>query len=432
MTAAARSVEWKRVFQSLSVILLALCILAGLQDDAHANRKKKRAPAYAPPYAEMVVDLGSGRVLKAVNADSPRFPASITKVMTIYLLFEAVEAGRFSLDSDLEVSRFAASQPPSKLGLRPGSTITVEQAILALITKSANDVAVVVAENLAGSQEAFARQMTRKARSLGMADTTFRNASGLPDRAQVTTARDLITLGVAIKRDFPDRYEMFSRRSFTFRGAVHRNHNRLLGRVKGVDGIKTGFTRASGFNLLTSARQGDRQIMTVVLGGSSGRARDQRVAALVADHLPDAVATTRLAAIGRKRAPAAEAPAPVERPEAAAVAAADPIATASSTRLDAKPAARRRIRPAETDRSSGARPCGRRPRGQGRRGRAAPRCPRADPRRARRTGDGVGHGRTAPAPETPGRAEPRARTDAARHRAGDRRGRLDYPARRDR
>ncbi len=289
MTSLSSSFDWKRFFQVISVITLACAILGGLGDDADARKRKKRiSRSYTPPYSEMVVDINSGRVLRAVNPDDARFPASITKVMTLYLLFEQIQKGKMSLSTPLEVSAVAASQAPSKLGLRPGSTIAVEDAILALVTKSANDVAVTVAENIAGDQDSFARLMTSKARALGMSRTTFRNASGLPNPQQVTTARDLVRLGVAMKRDFPKFYPYFKTRAFAYNGAVHRNHNRLLGRVDGVDGIKTGYTRASGFNLLTSAREGNRQIMTVVLGGRSGGARDARVAQLVGNYLGSA------------------------------------------------------------------------------------------------------------------------------------------------
>jgi D-alanyl-D-alanine carboxypeptidase len=231
--------------------------------------------------------------LQATHADALRHPASITKVMTLYMLFEQVERGRFKLNSELPVSRFAASQKPSKLNLPAGSTISVEDAIKALVTKSANDVAVVVAEAIGGSEERFGHMMTAKARSIGMSRSVFRNASGLPNPAQVTTARDLVTLGRAVHDRFPRFYHYFNTRSFEFDGYAYRNHNKLLGRIEGVDGIKTGFTRASGFNLLTSARADGRHLITVVLGGRSGRARDAQVAALVEEHLPRAVAGRR-------------------------------------------------------------------------------------------------------------------------------------------
>jgi D-alanyl-D-alanine carboxypeptidase len=287
----------------LSVLRLGLTVLAALMfilatavPEAEAARKKRKHYApYNPPYASIVVDINSGRTLQATHADALRHPASITKVMTLYMLFEQIERGRFKLDSELRVSRFAASQKPSKLGLSAGSTIAVEDAIKALVTKSANDVAVVVAEAIGGSEERFGQMMTAKARSIGMSRSVFRNASGLPNPAQVTTARDLVTLGRAVHDRFPRFYHYFNTRSFEFDGYAYRNHNRLLGRVEGVDGIKTGFTRASGFNLLTSARADGRHLITVVLGGRSSRARDAQVAALVEAHLPRAVAGRRTA-----------------------------------------------------------------------------------------------------------------------------------------
>jgi len=248
---------------------------------------------YNPPYASIVVDVKTGKTLHAENADAIRFPASLTKVMTLYLVFERLEQGRLRLDTPLRVSARAAAEPPSKLGLRPGSTISVENAILALVTRSANDVAAVIAENLGGSEEAFAREMTSTARAMGMSKTVFRNPHGLPDRAQVTTARDLSILAIAVQDRFPEQYKYFQRRSFAFAGKTHRNHNRLLGRVEGVDGIKTGFIRASGFNLMTNAKTRDRHIVTIVLGGRSGAHRDGIVERLVENNLPRAFAGAR-------------------------------------------------------------------------------------------------------------------------------------------
>jgi D-alanyl-D-alanine carboxypeptidase len=278
----------------LTVLAALIFVLATAVPQAEAARKKRKKFApYNPPYASIVVDINSGRTLQATHADALRHPASITKVMTLYMLFEQIERGRFKLNSELPVSRFAASQKPSKLGLPAGSTIAVEDAIKALVTKSANDVAVVVAEAIGGSEERFGQMMTAKARSIGMSRSVFRNASGLPNPAQVTTARDLVTLGRAVHDRFPRFYHYFNTRSFEFDGYAYRNHNKLLGRIEGVDGIKTGFTRASGFNLLTSARTDGRHLITVVLGGRSSRARDAQVAALVEEHLPRAVAGRR-------------------------------------------------------------------------------------------------------------------------------------------
>ncbi len=266
-----------------------------------SDARQQSAQAYAPPYAAMVVDAKTGRILHAENPDLPRRPASITKVMTLYMLFEQLERGRMTLDTELKVSAFAAHQAPSKLALSPGDTIRVEDAIKALITKSANDVAVVVAENIGGSEPAFAQMMTRKARSLGMTKTVFRNASGLPDPHQITTARDLVTLGRAIQDRFPRHFAFFSTRVFNFDGDSHSNHNKLLGRVEGVDGIKTGFTRLSGFNLLTSVRHEGRQVVAVVLGGRSGPSRDRIMEELIEEHLPRAHAGPRTAPLIAER-----------------------------------------------------------------------------------------------------------------------------------
>lgn len=263
-----------------------------LAQQAEARRRAQRA-TYSPPYASIVVDAKTGKVLQATNPDAPRHPASVTKVMTLYMLFEALEKGRFSLSSELKISAHAARQAPSKLGLQPGETIAVEDAIKALVTKSANDIAAAVAENIGGSEERFAEMMTEKARAIGMRSSTFVNASGLPDVEQITTARDLALLGRAIQDRFPKYYGYFGTRVFNYDGASYRNHNNLLGRVEGVDGIKTGYTRASGFNLLTSAKSDGRHVITVVLGGRSGRIRDQQVASLVGEHLPRAYAGAR-------------------------------------------------------------------------------------------------------------------------------------------
>ncbi|WP_372421735.1 serine hydrolase [Salinarimonas chemoclinalis] len=272
-------------------LLLATMLLCGLA--ALLVHVPRAEAAYNPPYAAFVMDVKTGEVLHAENADARRYPASLTKVMTLYMLFEQLESGRLQLDSPLRVSARAAAEPPSKIGVRAGSTIQVEAAILALVTKSANDVAAVVAENLGGSVENFARQMTERARQLGMSNTTFRNPHGLPNSGQVTTARDMATLAVAIQDRFPRYYGYFQRRSFAFAGTTHRNHNRLLGRVEGVDGIKTGFIRASGFNLMTNAKANGRHIVTIVMGGRSGAHRDGIVGRLVERWLPRAYAGAR-------------------------------------------------------------------------------------------------------------------------------------------
>ncbi|WP_350334641.1 D-alanyl-D-alanine carboxypeptidase family protein [Coralliovum pocilloporae] len=270
-------------------ILKAACIAgASLSITGTAIVTSQTEASANPKYASFVIDHKTGKVLHSRNADALRYPASLTKMMTLYVLFEDIEKGRFSLNSRFKVSAHAASQPPSKLGLRRGKTIRVRDAIRALVTKSANDVAVVVAENVSGSEHAFARRMTQTARSLGMSRTTFANASGLPNSKQRTTARDMAKLGRSLQDRFPTYYKFFSTRSFTYGKRRYRNHNRLLGRVKGVDGIKTGYIRASGFNLVTSVKRNGRHIVGVVMGGKTGRSRDRHMAKLIAANLPKA------------------------------------------------------------------------------------------------------------------------------------------------
>lgn len=246
--------------------------------------------ADAAPTSSIVVDAKTGKVLYSKEPDALRRPASLTKMMTLYMLFGELESGRLSLSSRLKVSQFASRQSPTKLGLKPGSTIAVRDAMLGLITRSANDAAVVVAENISGSEAAFARRMTSTARSIGMTRTTFRNASGLPNNEQWTTARDMATLGRALQERYPRYYKYFATKSFVYNGREIRGHNRLLGRVKGVDGIKTGYTNASGFNLVSSVKRNNRELVATVIGGTSGAARDKQMANLLEKYLPVAYA----------------------------------------------------------------------------------------------------------------------------------------------
>ncbi|TYC64204.1 D-alanyl-D-alanine carboxypeptidase [Rhodobacterales bacterium] len=262
-------------------------LLLTMPATAHANSK----------YAGIVVDAKTGKTLYSSSADAYRYPASLTKIMTLYIVFEELEAGRLSLNSNLKVSKYAAGRPPTKLGLRPGGSIKVKDAILGLVTKSANDASTVIAENIGGSEALFAERMTRTAHGLGMSKTTFRNPHGLPNSAQRTTARDMATLGRAIQEHFPKYYKYFSTRSFKYKGRTYGNHNKLLGRVKGVDGIKTGYTRASGFNLVSSVNTGGRQIVAVVMGGRSGASRNAQMRKLIKAYLPKA-------SRGRKTVPA--------------------------------------------------------------------------------------------------------------------------------
>jgi len=267
----------------------------------HASHRDS-GDSYNPAFASIIVDGNSGTTLEAKDADGLRHPASLTKIMTLYLLFERLESGKAKLDSEMNVSEHAAEQAPTKLGLRPGQTIRVEDAIKGLVTRSANDAAVVIAESIAGDEDDFAKAMTRKARALGMTRTVYRNASGLPDDDQVTTARDQATLGRAIQERFPRYYRYFSTSVFNFRGHSIQNHNRLLGKVEGVDGIKTGYTRASGFNLVTSMRRGNRHLVGVVLGGRSGGSRDAIMRNLLAENL-DKASTKRTVAAVAERSP---------------------------------------------------------------------------------------------------------------------------------
>ncbi|WP_421726739.1 serine hydrolase [Bauldia sp.] len=250
----------------------------------------------APVKAALVVDAKTGKVLYSSNADKRTYPASLTKIMTLYMLFEAMDSGRVNLSTRIPISKHAAGQPPSKLGLKPGQTIAVKDAILSLVTRSANDIAAAIGEYLGGTESGFAADMTRRARQLGMKQTTFRNASGLPNSSQVTTARDMAILGRAIQDRFPHHFHYFKTRTFTYRGQKIGNHNRLLGKITGVDGIKTGYIRASGFNLVTSVNTKDRRVVAVVLGGSSGAARNERMAGLVRKHLPRASTGPQLVA----------------------------------------------------------------------------------------------------------------------------------------
>lgn len=254
--------------RSLALMLVTTLLLAlALPQAAHAKRQ----------YTGIVVDAASGQVLYEYKPDTRIYPASLTKMMTLYLTFEALRDGRLSMDQRLPVSRRAAGMPASKLGLPRGGSIRVKDAILSLIVKSANDVAVVVAESLAESEIAFARKMTAKAHELGMVSTTFRNANGLPNRHQMSTARDISTLALALIRDFPEYYDLFSTRKFTWGKRTYTSTNKLLGNYPGVDGLKTGYINASGFNLAASAVRYGRRIVAVVIGGKTGARRNRQM-----------------------------------------------------------------------------------------------------------------------------------------------------------
>ena len=232
-------------------------------------------------YASIVLDADTGEVLRSRNADTRNYPASLTKMMTLYMLFEELDGRRMNLNTKMKVSKRAAGQPASKLGLKRGETITVQQAIMALATKSANDVATVVAEAISGTEWEFAIAMTKRARSLGMKRTRFRNASGLPNRKQLSSARDMGILAMALLQEFPHFYDYFSATSFTYEGVTHRTHNNLLKRYPGMDGMKTGYIRASGFNLVASALRDGRRVIAVVFGGRTAKSRDKHMAKLL-------------------------------------------------------------------------------------------------------------------------------------------------------
>ncbi|MCP4181805.1 MAG: D-alanyl-D-alanine carboxypeptidase [Hyphomicrobiales bacterium] len=266
-----------------------------------------------PKYAGIVMDAKTGKILYSHKANDARYPASLTKMMTLYLMFEALDQGKITKKTRIRMSKYAASKPPSKLGVKAGRTLSAEQAILSLVTKSANDVATAVAEHLGGSESNFAARMTKRARQLGMRKTTFRNASGLTAKGQLTTAKDMAILGLALREHYPKHYRYFSTRLFKYRKRKYGNHNRLLGRVKGVDGIKTGYTQASGFNLVSSVRHKKRSIVAVVMGGKSGKSRNAQMQKLISKYLNKAtrrskkkmlvasinkqVATTQLASV---------------------------------------------------------------------------------------------------------------------------------------
>jgi D-alanyl-D-alanine carboxypeptidase len=301
-------------------VALAAAVVFAAPQPAFANAK----------YAGIVVDAKTGKTLYASNADAPRYPASLTKMMTLYVLFEEMERGRFNRNSRLKVSKKAAAQPPTKIGLRAGQTIKVNTAIRALAVRSANDVAVVVAENVSGSVAAFANRMTRTARSIGMKNTTFRNPSGLPDTRQKTTARDMALLGWALQDRFPKKYSYFSTRHLSYGKKKYRNTNRLLGAVRGVDGIKTGYTRASGFNLVTSVDRDGRKIIAVVMGGRTSKSRNAKMKKLIARYLRKAKRGKRTAPLVVARASAIP-PIPKNRPQIGPIDTADPILITNAT-----------------------------------------------------------------------------------------------------
>ncbi|HEY8610953.1 MAG TPA: D-alanyl-D-alanine carboxypeptidase family protein [Roseomonas sp.] len=307
-------------------------------------------------YASFIMDGRTGQAIGGANADAPRYPASLTKMMTLYMLFEAMREGRMSMNSRIYISEEANSRQPSKLGVPPGMTIPVEVAIYALTMKSANDVATAVGEALGGTEERFAQMMTMRARQLGMTSTTFRNASGLPDWDQTTTARDMATLGRRLFLDFPERWHYFGNSTVRSGNYAFRSHNRMIGEYEGVDGVKTGYINASGFNNVVSAQRQGQRVFVSVFGGSSWAERDRHAAMLLDDgfsrlgvsppaRMPDAaVAMARApSVVGRARAATIEAPVPRSNIRQVSLRAAKPAAATAATRsrrAAAKPAAR--------------------------------------------------------------------------------------------
>ena len=291
--------------------ILSVAVTIVMVDSVNAD-----AEAANPKYAGIVVDAKTGNVLYSENADRLQYPASLTKMMTLYMTFEALEQGRIRLDTPVPFSAHAAAQAPTKLGVRAGGTITVEQGILGLVTLSANDAATALGEMLGGgSEDRFAQLMTAKAHALGMTRTTYRNANGLPNTAQMTTARDQARLGIALRQHFPQYYGYFSTRAFKFGSRTIRSHNRLVGSVRGVDGIKTGYTRAAGFNLVSSVQVDGKSIVGVVMGGASTPARDAQMRNLIASYLPKASSRGGSSALIAQAAPAPAmivTPAPVQ------------------------------------------------------------------------------------------------------------------------
>ncbi|MCB1378224.1 MAG: serine hydrolase [Alphaproteobacteria bacterium] len=274
----------------MRVLMVALLVVAfGISANVAAQA--------APKFSAVSVDARNGKILFSSDADGIRHPASLTKMMTLYILFQDLKAGKIRLDSPIRMSATAASRPPTKLGVKPGKTFPVETAIKALVVKSANDVAVAVAETLGGTEAAFAQRMTRTARSLGMSRTTFRNASGLPDPRQVTTARDMATLGLRLMRDFPQYYPYFRTLSFKFGGRTIATHNRLLKNYEGTDGIKTGYINASGYNLVSSTRRGSKRLVGVVLGGKTGASRNSYMMKMLDKTFPKASNGKTIAAL---------------------------------------------------------------------------------------------------------------------------------------
>jgi D-alanyl-D-alanine carboxypeptidase len=305
---------------AMAAAIAAACCVVSLPAEAHRHAARHAVPAWSPVSEMILLDAETGRVLTEANADAITYPASLTKMMTLYLTFEALNAGKLHLGQRLVVSPEAARQKPSKLGLQPGETISVHDLVLAIVTKSANDAAVVLAEGLAGSVPSFAEEMNHKAHQLGMTHTFYHNPNGLPDPQQRTTARDIARLALALYHDFPREYRYFSTREFEFHGRKIATHNHLLEWYEGADGIKTGFINASGFNLAASAVRNGHRLIGVIMGGRTAHSRDEEMADLFDQGFAHLGAATAVAQ--RETPPAATAAAaetPRHTPGAAAV-----------------------------------------------------------------------------------------------------------------
>jgi D-alanyl-D-alanine carboxypeptidase len=333
-------------------LLAALVVLMIALGSALPAWAAKARAGGKPEYSAIVIDARTGAVLHAEAPDARRYPASLTKMMTVFMILEAIDQRRLRFDTEWRVSPFAAAQSPTKLGLQAGSTITVREVVLGLVTKSANDAAVVAAENMAGSESAFAERMTQRAHKLGMSRTTFMNASGLPNPKQVTTAYDMARLSRALIHVFPHHYHLFSTSQFTYAGITHHNHNRFMEWYDGADGLKTGYVHASGFNLAASAVRNDRRLIGVVMGGRSPGGRDERMGVIM-DAAFSRQVTPALPETRQARAPARQAPAPAPVPATAtpkpelSTVALRPAEPAADRRSPA-PTATRSAAPAET------------------------------------------------------------------------------------
>lgn len=294
----------------LKILCLALCFIV-IAANAEAKRTKITT---RPPVSSITIDAKSGRVLAASNADQPHYPASLTKLMTLYLTFDALEKGTLKLGDKLKVSTHAAHSAPSHLGLTPGDTLTVKEAILAVIVKSANDCASVLAENLGKTEDNFAKTMTKTAQKLGMKNTTFKNASGLPDKQQKSTARDMAILGAAVYHHFPKYYHFFSTTEFDYNGQIIKTHNPALKTFKGADGMKTGYTAAAGYNIVTSAERNGCRVIAVTMGHKTVKDRDKKINSMMDAGLTQLVLNTKATDSTRHAAKSKIAPLPETKP----------------------------------------------------------------------------------------------------------------------